>query len=41
MIVDKNITFVEKDKSELQRDFKLDYILINKKASYISPLNVI
>lgn len=30
MIIDKNLTFMTKDKSELQKDFKLDYIMINK-----------
>ena len=30
MIIDKNTTFMTKDKSELQRDFKLDYIMVNK-----------
>ena len=38
MIVDKNIIFVEKDNSELQRDFKLDYILINKNKTIEAPV---
>jgi len=37
MIIDKNITVMTKDKSELQRDFKLDYIMINKSSVFGSP----